>query len=396
MRFFAREQIEYLAPFLQRWGGKVFLYAFSHGCPFARTVFERIPGVECLDFSVENIVHAALHETKKIVFLTGASLAYEFGRVQRKAMLGLQRMLPGRVLDFATVGHCMYGCPSCSAADHRIPIAYASFMRSQLPYTADDIRRLYIKPNCRNVLVAPTVDPVSMTFSPTLLQTFVDIQATGRYNFVWKLHPASLAMKDLSVQEKDQVKFLQAHFTVTPLDHYALFPFLQVFDTVIVDLESSAGFSVLYFGPKVLIAYHGPTDYNGWDPDYLSNLTIFRRPSELRKLLLDGDLPPAKANRRFFVQMYGEPNGNEDVKFAIEHRRWHELLRTAPALVPEPRPEAEILAAVRREWQEMVDSAGSPDDRQETESALGYITVPTECTDLLNPAMDCYGTHLTD
>lgn len=82
--------------------------------------------IDVLDFSIENIVKSLLAEKRKVVFLMTASLDYGFGKAQLAMLRALKDAFPTTVVDVCLIGHCMYGCPSCSLSEHKIPIYVSS------------------------------------------------------------------------------------------------------------------------------------------------------------------------------------------------------------------------------------------------------------------------------
>ncbi len=127
-------QVEFVAPFLQRYGGKVFLYKWhTIKSKMAHYYADKAqyPNVEIDDFSLGNIVRHVLSEQKKVVFLLTASTAYPFGQYQRALLQKIKDRLPDRIASINTIGHCMYGCASCKGADHKLPVYFTRYFNER-------------------------------------------------------------------------------------------------------------------------------------------------------------------------------------------------------------------------------------------------------------------------
>jgi hypothetical protein len=100
-----------------------------------------------------------------------------------------------------------------------------------------------------------------------ILDLLLRLQAEGKYEFVFKLHPACFNMGDYDmtypphIQEVENVKFILANFKVTSEQQPCLLPFYEAFDTILCDLHSSVGFMASYFAPRIIIAYHNDAHY---------------------------------------------------------------------------------------------------------------------------------------
>src|SRR6185437_3586621 len=70
---FDLSQVEYVAPFLQRWGGTVLLYRWSAMKEQMRAYYTdrlQYPNVKVIDFSLSNLLDCILAEThRRVVFL---------------------------------------------------------------------------------------------------------------------------------------------------------------------------------------------------------------------------------------------------------------------------------------------------------------------------------------
>lgn len=115
--------MEFVAPFLAKFhGSKCFIYKWNGLKQKIRDHYlspeYQAYGLKVYDFTLETIVSCILREEpgKKIVFLQTASLAYAFGQYQRKLLQSLADLFPDRVHGVTAVGHCLYGCMSCSVS----------------------------------------------------------------------------------------------------------------------------------------------------------------------------------------------------------------------------------------------------------------------------------------
>ena len=332
-------QLEYVAPFLERFhGSKVFIYKW-HGLKdkirehYLAEEYQKF-NVGVYDFTLENMVSSILQEdpSKKVVFLSTASIAYAFGQYQRKVLAAVQEAVGDRVWGSSVVGHCMYGCASCKGNDHKIPVYFTRYFRKQLTYDASTIRKQYLRPLESSsvkdkpipILVTPSTGTTSLLLQKEILDKLLLLQAQGKYEFVFKLHPACFNVKsyDMSIPceklEFENLEFIHANFAVTSEQQPCLLPFFEAFDIILCDLHSSVGFMASYFSPRIILAYHNDTGYEvpDRDPKFLAGLSVFDDLAGLEKYLIHEPLPPAKGSPDFFYQTYGHVDGNEVDRFA--------------------------------------------------------------------------------
>lgn len=45
------------------------------------------------------------------------------------------------VKDVFTVGHCMYGCDSCSVSEHRFPLFFSRYIKNTLPFNGEYVKK---------------------------------------------------------------------------------------------------------------------------------------------------------------------------------------------------------------------------------------------------------------
>ncbi|KAF9979240.1 hypothetical protein BGZ65_006700, partial [Modicella reniformis] len=125
-------------------------------------------------------------------------------------------------------------------------------------------------------------------------------------------------MEDVSSVEQvelENVKFILANFTVAREEHVCLCPFMEAFDVVIADLHSSVPFIASYFTPKVILSYFNDADYGTTEgyQEFMDQLNAFVKPEELEALL--NNLPEPKGDPSFFHSQYGHVDGKEDLRF---------------------------------------------------------------------------------
>jgi endonuclease/exonuclease/phosphatase family metal-dependent hydrolase len=152
---------------------------------------------------------------------------------------------------------------------------------------------------------------------------FRDLQNSGKYNFIFKLHPTCFHLEDYDLEyppsllEFNNLKFIHKTFTVTSEEEPCLLPFFEAFETIICDLHSTVGFIAQYFSPRIIIAYHNDAYYEvpHRDERFLANLSIFDEINGLRRFLCEA-IPEKKGNSDFFKELYGVVDGHEVDKFA--------------------------------------------------------------------------------
>ena len=200
---FDLSQVEFVAPFLQRFGGKVFVYKWLTVKDKITQYYsdkEQYPNVQVEEFSLANIVRNILQEEKKVVFLLTASMAYAFGPYQRSLLQSIAQRMPDKVAGVNIIGHCMYGCASCKGADHKLPVYFTRYFNNKcarsllclligpprLPYTAAQIRQRYL-PHAGvpgvplSVLVAPSTGSTTFLVQPSIMALVHRMQLSGRF-----------------------------------------------------------------------------------------------------------------------------------------------------------------------------------------------------------------------
>lgn len=171
-------QVETCAPFLDRYGGVVFVYDWNVAKDTITDYYRRqYPDgwVKVVPFSLRNILDAiknldhrlersplshtedpigstngsnaslysvsspggtsnsALYEAKRqhqVVFLLTGSMNPDygvFGLTQKRILDAVKDALPERVRAVNVIGHCMYGCASCSGAEHKVPLYFTRY-----------------------------------------------------------------------------------------------------------------------------------------------------------------------------------------------------------------------------------------------------------------------------
>lgn len=173
------------------------------------------------------------------------------------------------------------------------------------------------------VLVAPSCGSTSIIAQKPLIQLFHRLEQTGKWRFVWKMHPTSLHLDGYDLtdasgveqREYENVKFILEHFTVTQEEHACLLPFMEAFEIIITDLHSSVPFIATYFTPKIILSYFNDADYGTPErhQEFMDQLNTFVEPEELEALL--NLLPTPKGDPSFFHSQYGHVDGEEDLRF---------------------------------------------------------------------------------
>ncbi|KAG0253716.1 hypothetical protein DFQ27_007257 [Actinomortierella ambigua] len=423
-------QLETCAPFLDRYGGVILVYDWNVAKEAITKYYEQqYPDgwVKVIPFSLRNILYAIQHldhrtirgesttikesssssnsnkssngswnEEKEeedpqpqVVFLLMASMNPDygaFGLTQKRILEAVKDALPERVCSVNIIGHCMYGCASCSGVEHKVPLYFTRYFNRSLPYTAEHILKEYCTldegsatsplPGRINVLVAPSCGSTSMIAQRPLVQLFHRLEQSGRFKFLWKLHPTSLQMEGYDLTdatgeeqaEYDNVQFIVSHFSVTREEHACLLPFMEAFDVVVTDLHSSVPFIATYFTPKVILSYFNDADYGSPErhKEFMDQLNTFVEPDELEKLLIH--LPAPKGDPSFFHSQYGFVDGKEDLRFG-QLAKWptEKIRPSTPFLYRETM--ADLALTWKQIYQGMVDEFK---DVEGANNALGF------------------------
>lgn len=170
--------METCAPFLDRYGGVVFVYDWNVAKDTITDYYRRqYPDgwVKVVPFSLRNILDAiknldhrlerssltntqdpigstngsnaslysvtspggtsnsVLCEAKRqhqVVFLLTGSMNSDygvFGLTQKRILDAVKDALPERVRAVNVIGHCMYGCASCSGVEHKVPLYFTRY-----------------------------------------------------------------------------------------------------------------------------------------------------------------------------------------------------------------------------------------------------------------------------
>ena len=70
----------------------------------------------------------------QVVFLLTASMNPDygtFGLAQKKILEAIKDALPERVRAVNVIGHCMYGCASCSGVEHKVPLYFTRYFNKR-------------------------------------------------------------------------------------------------------------------------------------------------------------------------------------------------------------------------------------------------------------------------
>ena len=399
-------QLEYVAPFFERHhGSKVFLYKWNGMYDKMKHHYLQQEykdyDLQVYDFHLQTIIHSIANEPagRKVVFLLTASTAYAFGQYQIEMLKSVKDAFPDRVWGTSIVGHCMYGCMSCSGVEHKVPVYFSRYYRHQLTYTAPTIRKQYspdLKQSQRFILVAPSTGTTSLLMNREMLEYLHSLELEGRYKFLFKLHPMcfNLVSYDLNDAankiEYDNVNYVFKTFAVTSQEQPCLLPFIETCDSLLCDLHSSVGFIASYFSPRRIFAYHNDTGYDvpDRDPEFLANFYVFDDFNGMKQLF--DTFPGVKGSNKFFKETYGAVDGNE-VDIFGKRAGWpvaaFDKTKAKPDIIKNWRS---ALTSIAGNWTEILKSAKARKDLNPTDdedyveeclSALGMnlkFTFPDE------------------
>eukprot|EP00698_Gefionella_okellyi_P025009 TRINITY_DN9015_c0_g1_i3.p1 TRINITY_DN9015_c0_g1~~TRINITY_DN9015_c0_g1_i3.p1 ORF type:complete len:1211 (-),score=251.10 TRINITY_DN9015_c0_g1_i3:114-3746(-) len=327
-------QVESVVPFIQKCHrAKVFIYRWNFDGKTMQEFYSKFANVEVFDFSLDSFIEQIYAELDKVVILLTSSSNYTFGVNQNNLFGALKHALPSKIIDIFHVGHCLYGCDSCGIREHSIPVYFTRFVNRTLEYSTEDVRRQFIRPGSKSVLIAPSVGAKSFLAREEFINTLVMAQKQlPDVCFVAKLHGFCYSPEGqvsvvhaLSPEEVKNVVVIQQNFTVVPQVMFNILPFLDAFDVIITDVDSSVAFESLFFAApnKRTLAFLCP-DYEG-DSLYLNHLNTFKTTAELDDSLqrcLRGDLPlDSDAAKAFFESKYGQVTGDEVARISAL-RNW--------------------------------------------------------------------------
>ncbi len=332
----------------------VLVYPSNPSGSAMKSFYSRFPNTSVMDFSTEAILSVIASEALPIVVVLSSSDSHDFGAVQRRYFLSLKAAFPERVIDVFPVGHCMFGCTSSSFHDHNIPIRFTRYFNGTLPLTKASVEAKYCKRGIRNVLVCPAYSDSSLIYYRDF---FENLKTQSALNIVVKLHnqcfeaeTADSPLSYLSEREFSNVDYIRSNFSVVPEDEYCLLPFIDAFDVVVCDLNSSVPFEALFFPPRPILTFlpRGLALDICNDVEYMSHFSTFSTSTEL-SALLDGELKPARDGRAFFASKYGVIDGHEAQRIASQ-RKWSAASPTAS--VPISRLRESFLSALGSEFSE--------------------------------------------
>eukprot|EP00005_Dracoamoeba_jomungandri_P006784 CAMPEP_0174265858 /NCGR_PEP_ID=MMETSP0439-20130205/28188_1 /TAXON_ID=0 /ORGANISM="Stereomyxa ramosa, Strain Chinc5" /LENGTH=985 /DNA_ID=CAMNT_0015352529 /DNA_START=62 /DNA_END=3016 /DNA_ORIENTATION=+ len=320
------------------------------------------PRVSVYEFTFSNIFEQIMldqeHGNKVVVALT-ASTNYGFGTSQLQFFQKLQQFFPQTIIDIMPVGHCMYGCDSCSIKEHKYPLFFTRFINGTLPYTTEEIKQQYITSqlpgrdpdNKDNVVISlllcPSIGDTNIVCHSDVVTSLIELKTKAEsfffgenvtFVFALKLHGFCFyqetsesvhLLHSLTALEKQNFALLQKHFLVVDERHANILPFFEVFDMIITDLNSSVPFEALYFTHLKILAFATPSylseKTSDEDIEYRECLHVFQNANELNELLklaVEKKLPPTKDGRNFFISKYGKPDGEEFLHIA-KARNWN-------------------------------------------------------------------------
>ena len=266
---------------------------------------------------------------------------------------------PDVVADVFAVGHCLYGCSSCSHDEHRQPLY---FTRSAPRPDNEDVRVYCVTDyqqvlqrspaiHCRHdccrvrywpqsplgfgacawpfyhahdefsVLVAPSFGEFSTLCDDSIIDALINLkQAYSNFHFVVKLHPSlcdcslrcysltcvsvcyldtSHPLHGLNAKEQAGVDRLRANFDIVPADKTSILPFRKAASIVIAEADSSIPFEALYFSPKTILAFLSPRNdvYTPKDASYHDVIHVYKSASELSALFAQASMHHGSLDR---------------------------------------------------------------------------------------------------
>jgi len=155
-----------------------------------------------------------------------------------------------------------------------------------------------------------------------LPKTLVQLQQKHNVQIVVKFHASvfqTTMLMMLSPEEQEFVDLMKDHFIISEEDEFNALPFLEAFDTIIVDLESSIAFETLFFPNKIVLAYDNRE--RNYETEYKAQFYTFHHAEELENLL-NATLIPNDDGITFFQSKYEMVDGNE-VEKIFHARGWH-------------------------------------------------------------------------
>ena len=85
-------------------------------------------------------------EGRRVVVLLTATRHYAFGEAQAAFFGHARALLPRVIVDVFHVGHCLYGCLSNCASEHRVPVYFTRFARGAVRPGAAEVAQLCVRP----------------------------------------------------------------------------------------------------------------------------------------------------------------------------------------------------------------------------------------------------------
>jgi len=304
----------------------IFIYKWNPARERLKEHFSHNKQIHLHEFNIDNILSQLIKEKhRKVVVLLTASANYLFGQLQIRLFRIMQQYIPS-IIDVYPVGHCMYGCQSCTYAyTHCIPITFTNYIQTKndnLPLEKDF-----------EILICPSYSFEDAPFSLLSNHDIIKYILTLKYSHAIKLHPLAyeyhendehpfLSLTDLDkkhVEELFQSKNLLLNKQMSTLK------LIEHARIIICDSNSSIPFETLYFqDKKYIFVYETSNDYDEED-DRQKYFHKFHNVEQLKDLIekyFNRQLECKTENSHdFFLEKYHEPNGNEIQQLALI-RQW--------------------------------------------------------------------------
>jgi hypothetical protein len=304
----------------------LFIYKWNPARQHIKQHFSNKKQIHFHEFSIDNILTELINQKpRKVVVLLTASTNYLFGQLQVRLFRIIQQHIPS-LIDVYPVGHCMYGCQSCTYAyTHCLPITFTNYIQTKSEKTS--LEKDF------EILICPSYSFEDSPFSLLSNHDIIEYLLTLKYSHAIKLHPLAydyneneehpfLSLTDL--EKKHVEKLFQSKSLLLNQEMNTL-KLIEHAKIIICDSNSSIPFETLYFQDnKYIFVYETIDDYDE-DDDRGKYFHKFHNVEQLKTLIENyfHHQLECKTNdsHQFFLEKYSEPNGNEIEELATI-RQW--------------------------------------------------------------------------
>lgn len=303
----------------------LFIYKWNPAREHLNEHFSNNKQIHLHEFSIDNILSQLIKEKhRKIVILLTASANYLLGQLQIRLFRIIQQYIPS-IIDVYPIGHCMYGCQSCTYAyTHCIPITFTHYIQTK--------NENLILEKDFEILICPSYSFNGAPFSILSNHDIIKYILTLKHSHAIKLHPLAYECQEneshpflsLTNLEKKHVEeiFQSKNLLKKQMNTLKLIEHARV---IICDSNSSIPFEILYFqDKKYVFVYETSNDYDEQD-DRQKYFHKFQNVEQLQDLIekyFNHQLECRTENsHEFFLEKYNEPDGNE-IKQLAEIREW--------------------------------------------------------------------------